>query len=133
MQWEDLSLWEHTGGIPSLNYNQSRQLLPCEHILAGLGVRVVRHLPFITSQDALLPEQSNGMINWDGGYMHYNNLLLLGSITDPQSLNQKELLHVLQDACCKPLTLCQQCCGQNRDEGITHIVIVEGNMILALE
>jgi nicotinamide/nicotinate riboside kinase len=72
--------------------------------------------------EALLPQCSNGTYNWDV----------------PESLNQSALLHMVQEACNQPRALCQQCPAQKRDtkssgEMQTHIVVIEGTMILAID
>lgn len=55
----------------------------------------------------------------------------------PQSLNQEALLHAVQEACSKPHVFCQHCtCPKGFDVSgtscCTHILIIEGTMILAL-
>ena len=49
-----------------------------------------------------------------------------------ESLNTKELVRAVKEACVQPCTLCREC---NNSSGTSevHLIIVEGTMILAVE
>ena len=140
MQWEDITGSAIAEGISTHSLDPSRQFLLSEytstvtHNTTSPDFYIFRTKHYFL--DAAMAHTTGMVSECDLSATVYNHVLIIGLV--PEALNQRALLHMVQETCKQPHALCQQCLthrSETKSSGqmLTHIVVIEGTMILAIE